>query len=125
MPSNRRFCRRRGVPADEAGMARWPTILLLTLALAGCSRERGQGIVDNDVTYKVPAIKDSVDKGDETSIPKLIDGLSNEDPAVRFYSIVGLRRLTGETFDYHYYDNVPARRPAIARWKAWEAARKP
>ena len=90
--------------------------------LAGCARERGRGIADNDVTYKVPAIKSAVDSNDRTSIPTLVAGLRNDDPAVRLYSIEGLKRLTGgETFGYHYYDEPAQRRPAVQQWNAWLA----
>jgi len=38
---------------------------------------------------------------------------------VRFYAINGLRRLTGDDFGYHYYDEKEQRQPAVARWQRW------
>jgi len=96
-------------------------LLILAVLSGGCARDRGRGIVDNDVTYKVPAIKEAVENKDTTSLPELVAGLRNEDPAVRFYSIGALKRLTGETFGYHYYDDPAVRKPAVQRWNQWLA----
>jgi len=94
-------------------------LLILSLLLTGCSSYRSRGVADNDVTYKVPAIKEAVEAKDKQSLPELVAGLRNEDAAVRFYSIGALKRLTGQTFGYHYYDDPPTRKPAVQRWEQW------
>lgn len=81
----------------------------------------GRGIADDDASFKIPAIKEAVEEKDRDAIPQLIDDLDSDDPAVRFYSIEALRRLTGETFGYRYYQSETERQPAIERWKAWSA----
>ncbi|MBC7782779.1 MAG: hypothetical protein H7144_02985 [Burkholderiales bacterium] len=96
-------------------------ILLLATILTGCARPSGHGIVDTDASYKIPAIKSAVAAKDPSAIPQLVSDLDSTDPAVRFYAISGLQRLTGETFNYRYYDEEDARRPAVERWKRWLA----
>ena len=54
-----------------------------------------------------------------TPYPQLIRDLDSDDPAVRFYAIEGLQRLTGQTFDYHYYDDEIDRHPAMLKWRQW------
>ena len=99
------------------------SVLILIAALAGC-RDAGRGLVDTDPAFKVPAIKDAVAGREQTAVPQLVTDLDDDDSAVRFFAIEGLRRLTGQGFDYHYYDDAPTRAPAITRWRAWMAAYK-
>ncbi len=97
--------------------------LVAALALVGCASPQGKGLVDDDASFKIPAIKEAVDKKDQSAIPELIESLSSDDAAVRFYAIEGLKRLTGETLDYHFYDPEPERLAAIERWKKWQTER--
>lgn len=78
-------------------------------------------LTDPDPSSKIPAIKLSVQNKDPAAAAQLVKDLNSDDPAVRFYSIEGLRKLTGEDFGYRYYDDTDARQPAIERWKAWLA----
>ena len=100
-----------------------------TLALgltAGCGGPPPVRDVTNpDPSGKIPAIVAAVQKGDRRALNQLVKDLDNDDPAVRFYAIEGLRRLTGKTFDYRYFDDASARRPAVERWKQWLRERPP
>jgi hypothetical protein len=88
--------------------------------LAGCQAPRGPVSVDSeDPDLHVLAIQRDVAEHDERDDPQLVRGLDDPDPAIRFYSIEGLRRLTGDEFGYRYYDGEDARKPAVARWRAW------
>ena len=80
----------------------------------GCA-PKGRGLMDEDVSFKAPAIKDAVGDHQKTAVPQLVNDLDDDDAAVRFYAIEGLRRLTGQTFDYHYFDDLPGRAP---RWRS-------
>ena len=93
-------------------------VLVMPVLLLGCG-PRGRGLADDDLAFKAPAIKQAVDDDQLAAVPKLVKDLDDEDSAVRFYAIEGLRRLTGRTFDYHYYDDPTARQPAIERWQDW------
>ena len=68
---------------------------------------------------KIPALKSAVEQRDLSVAPQLVKDLESSDPAVRFYAIEGLQRLTGETFDYVYYDDRPQREAAVSKWKHW------
>jgi hypothetical protein len=90
------------------------------LCAVGCSEPRGALSVKSDnPTLKIPAIKEDVRNRDSRDVAQMVKDLNDDDPAVRLYAIEGLRRLTGETFDYHYYDDEDDRQPAIARWRQW------
>lgn len=95
--------------------------MILLLIAGGCARPTGRGIADDDASFKIPAIKEAAKEKDRSAIPQLIHDLNSTDPAVRFYAIEALRRLTGETFDYRYYQSERDRQPAIEKWKAWSA----
>ena len=67
----------------------------------------------------IPAIKHGVAANDHSIIPYLVKDLESEDAAIRFYSIDGLRRLTGQDLGYVYFDDEDKRKPAVDRWKVW------
>ena len=96
---------------------------LLIFLLAGCG-SHGRGLADDDLSFKAPAIKQAVAADQKSAVPELIRSLDDDDPAVRFFAIEGLRRLVGETFGYHYYDDAPTRRPAIQQWQQWLKSQK-
>src|SRR3954464_908278 len=102
------------------------TILLIALVSAGgCSEPTGPRVVANpDVSVKVPAMKAAVREHDRAELGAMVDELSSEDPAVRFYAIEGLRRATNQTLGYRYYDDEAARKEATARWKRWLQEKK-
>jgi hypothetical protein len=102
--------------------ARLVWIALLSIICSGCSAPRGPLVVeDPDLDVKIPAIKKAVRTGDYSQDAQLVQDLQSDDPAVRFYAINGLHRITGENFGYRYYDSEDARQPAIEKWKAWLA----
>ena len=105
------------------GAAAAGAALVVGAALAcGCG---GPGPVKDvrnpDPSGKIPAIKTAVEERDRAAVRQLVKDLDSDDPAVRFYSIEGLQRLTGETFAYHYFDDEDERRPAVLRWRQWLA----
>jgi hypothetical protein len=95
--------------------------LALLLFMAGCipAPRPKPTLTDPDPSLKIPAIKLSVQNKDNSAAAQLVKDLNSDDPAVRFYAIEGLRKLTGEDFGYRYYDDTDAREPAVERWKAW------
>ena len=105
-------------------MARVVIVAALLIWAGGCA-PKGRGLVDEDVAFKAPAIKDAVEEHQTRAVPQLVADLDDDDAAVRFYAIEGLRRLTGEHFDYHYYDDPAARAPAVKRWQTWLAGHGP
>jgi hypothetical protein len=87
--------------------------------LCGCADNGPRTVSNPDLEEKIPAIEDASRNHDLSVAPQLVKDLQSDDPAVRFYSIRGLRSLTGETFGYRYYDSEDDRKIAVARWKHW------
>ncbi len=96
--------------------------IAVSIAIAGCSAPREARVLDNpDVSGKIPAIKIAVERQDMAATRQLITDLDSDDPAVRFYAIEGLQRLTGETLGYDYFADDEQRKPALSRWNEWLA----
>jgi hypothetical protein len=90
----------------------------------GCTAPRGPLVVtDPDPSVKIPAIKNAVRKKDRGAVKQLVADLESDDPAVRFYAINGLQRITGQRLGYDYYADDDARRPAVRRWQDWANGR--
>jgi hypothetical protein len=69
-------------------------------------------------------MKRAAESKSDKDLPQLVFDLDSDDAAIRFYAVSTLRRLTGLTFDYHYYDDETERQPAIKQWKQWLAQRQ-
>jgi hypothetical protein len=96
------------------------TVCVLCALVVGCSESKGPRTVKNpDPTVSIPAIKADVQNRDQKDVAQMVANLNDDDPAVRFYSIQALRRLTGDDFGYRYYENDDARAPAVTQWNQW------
>lgn len=72
----------------------------------------------------IPAIEDAARDKDYDAVPQLVGQLDSDDPAVRFYAIEALKKLTGQSFGYHYYADANERRPAVQQWRRWMRERR-
>lgn len=99
-------------------------LITACLAAGGCIPRESQSIGAVDPMASIPAIQRAAETNDRSAIPALVAQLNNDDPAIRFYAFCALRRMTGNSFDYRYYDDVDERRPAIERWQKWLKQRK-
>ena len=93
--------------------------IAIALISGGCFSREPFSLTSQHAPSKIPAIKQAVDQRDDQAVPTLVDDLDSDDPAVRFYAIEGLERLTGQTFGYLYYADAPARREAVMKWRQW------
>lgn len=94
--------------------------------IAGCQGEGPKvGLKSDDPAGRMIAMKQAGQRHDPRAVPDLIDDLSSDDPAERFYASGALERITGQTFGYRYYDTEEARAQAIERWKQWLGAKNP
>ena len=106
------------------GKGAMASVLVLVCGFTGCTDTLGTpSLTSRDPLLKVPAIKSAAVNDDRSNEAQMVADLSSDDAAIRFYSIQGLSRLTGNTYGYHYYDNDEQRRAAVDRWKAWLAIR--
>lgn len=101
----------------------WLSAAATLAALAcGCASPKiDYAVGDTDPSVKIPAIKIAAEgrARDGATVRQLVKDLDSDDAAVRFYAIEGLRRITGESFGYEYYDEEEARKPAVQKWQAW------
>jgi hypothetical protein len=94
-------------------------IFALSLTAGGCFSRDPKSLNSDSAPSAIPAIKDAGQDKDRKAIPRLIDDLNDGDSAIRFAAITALTKMTGQTFNYRYYDEESERRPAIAQWRQW------
>jgi len=93
---------------------------LAAMLLCGCQAPRGPvDIHSDDPDLKINAIQRDAATNNQKDIATMVEELNSDDPAMRFYSIQALVRLTHEDLGYRYYEDEDQRAPAIARWKEW------
>ncbi len=96
---------------------------IFVLAVAGlsggCFSPDPKSLTSDSAPSAIPAIKDAGTQKDRKAIPRLIVYLDDNDSAIRFAAITALTSITGQTFDYRYYDDSQERQPAIQRWQQW------
>ncbi|MCE9590534.1 MAG: HEAT repeat domain-containing protein [Planctomycetes bacterium] len=99
--------------------SRWLLILILASFLHGCGPKASEGDFDSDnPAAKLYAIRHAGESGDVSKVPRLVEELDHDDPAVRMMAINALDRLTGERMGYNPYDPPQERRAAIEKWTA-------
>ena len=89
--------------------------LLLLLCSCGVSMTEG-GFDAASEAARTHAIEQAAHAGDLDAVPKIVEQLDADDPAIRLLAIEVLHRLTGETYGFHHYDSPPCRHAAIQRW---------
>lgn len=102
-------------------------VLLCCLAMlgaAGCNvfGLRGsiaQRLQAEDPDVRITAIHDADRSGDRELLPLLVERLSDSHEEVRLFAFIALRRRTGKTLGYHYYDPRDERQKAIERWREY------
>jgi hypothetical protein len=95
-------------------------IFIVGYLCAGCSESRGPvSVKSDDPTLKIPAIKQDAQRKNTSDVSLLVNDLDDDDSAVRFYAIEGLRRITGDDLGYRYYDDSDQRKAALDRWHEW------
>ncbi len=90
----------------------------VTLATAtGCSPAPLRASFDSpSPTERAYAIERAAREHDLEAVPRIIEQLHSEDPAVRMVAITALERLTGETHGYVHFAPRYKRDEAIDRW---------
>ena len=88
---------------------------LLLLCSCGPSMTEG-GFDAASPAARSHAIEQAARTGDLDAVPKIVEQLDADDPAIRMLAIDVLHRLTGETYGFHHYDPPHERHAAIQRW---------
>ena len=89
---------------------------LAALGCGGAAGRRAQLASDNPLD-RAAAIVQVYEARDRNAVQKLVNLLDDSSSAVRLYTILALRGLTGEDFGYRYYDNEVARAASVRRWR--------
>ncbi len=74
---------------------------------------------DDNPSVRLAAIVQAGQARDKAAAGQLVKGLGDSDGDVRFLSFVALKRITGQTMGYRYYDPPEVRAQAIQRWRQW------
>ncbi len=88
---------------------------LLLLCSCGPSATEGGFDAPNPAARSV-ALERAVRTGDLSAVPKIVQLLDSDDPAIRMLAIDALQRLTGETYGYRHHDPSYVRQAAIQQW---------
>ncbi len=100
-------------------MNRWAVAFGVSFCV-GCQAPRGPvSIKSDDPDLKIQAIRNDGCSGSRRDLAALVADLSSDDPAIRFYSIEALHRITHDNFGYHYYETDEERAPATLLWQKW------
>ncbi len=90
---------------------------LAAAALMSCAPPATEASFDSpNSAARLYAIEKALRTGDTGAVPRLVEQLESDDPAVRMLAIEALHRLTGETHGYRHDDPPLARHEAIRRW---------
>jgi hypothetical protein len=86
--------------------------------LPGCAPRASDGDFDSDnPAAKLYAIRQAGEAKDRAKIPKLVEQLDSDDPAVRMLSINALERITGQRMGYNPYASSVERRSSMEAWE--------
>lgn len=101
---------------------------VLAACLTGCDGSDKSLYVrlqDEDPAVRIFAARRAGGIRDAKAVPYLIDRLSDSERDVRFFAVLALRKITGETKGYKHYASARQRAEAELRWRAWlDAGRK-
>jgi hypothetical protein len=96
------------------------------LAAPSCAPPAIEGGFDSgNPAARMYAIEQAARDGDRTALPRIVEQLDSDDPAVRYLAITSLERLTGERLGYRFYDDPIERDLAIRRWVEYVQEREP
>ncbi len=105
----------------------WTIVMALCLGACGAcgprERQLSQRLTDDNPDVRRQAVVEAGQTLDEQAVPRLVDCLEDPEIDVRFFAILALERITGETMGYKYYDNPCSRRQAVTRWRQWLESR--
>ena len=65
----------------------------------------------------------AAERKDMSVLRLLVARLDDPDADVRLFAIGALRRLTGQTLGYRYFDDAQERAGAVRRWREWLSSR--
>lgn len=74
---------------------------------------------DENPSIRAEACRRAGEAKDGSVVPLLVERLDDPAGDVRFFAIGALKRITGQTLGYRYYDEPQTRSQAVWRWRDW------
>jgi hypothetical protein len=102
------------------------SIAVTTGFLVGCAEPRdiAKDFQNDDPNIRIAAIRRAGREKLESSVPFLVDRLSDDEDEVRMFAILALKEITGMSHGYRYYHDVTLRNEAIEKWRKWLTDKK-
>lgn len=97
---------------------RGATVAAVLAGLAACATPP-RGFDSPVPSARVAAIVDAAARKDRAAVPRLIECLTSDDPAVRLAAIRALERITGQTLGYEHAAAEWRRREMVRSWISW------
>ncbi len=101
------------------------SLCIVMFILAGGCIPEGSNLYtklqSEDPSVRLEAIHTAGQGKDPKTLPYLVDRLSDSEQEIRFFAILALERITGQTMGYEYYGPVAQRNEAVRRWRDWLA----
>lgn len=95
-------------------------LVALSLSSTACRGTRPKpDVAAGAIDAKIPGMKRAAMEQDRSALPRLVESLNDDDPAVRMFAIVALEKFSRDRFGYEYYLDEEQRKPAIAKWREW------
>ncbi len=102
------------------------TLLLVCALVVSCRAPALQvtgdpeaDLANSDPRVRIAAALQVVEEGRRDLAYRLVENLSDRDEAVRFYTSIAVRKVTGMDFGFKAYDDIAERARAIQRWQEW------
>lgn len=93
-------------------------LLVVTALIAGCGPSgRERELTSRDPIERSRGAIGVANSDDASSLHRLVNLLEDDDPGVRLYAILALRKMTGQDYGYRYYQREIEREAAVARWR--------
>jgi HEAT repeat protein len=100
-------------------------LLLLICPLAvGCAQRSSapasaNGFQHEDPQVRINAVVAAGEARDRAAVPLIVDRLTDSESDVRFFAIMSLQKITGQTMGYRHFDPPQLRDQAVQRWRQY------
>ena len=94
-------------------------IIVLSVGCGGTSLTYEQKVESSSGVERTQGMMAIGERRDWSRIPRLIDGLEDDDVTVRQMAVQSLRNMTGRNYGYVPYARERERRQAVQQWRSW------
>ena len=103
---------------------------VLAIGLAGCNGQAQAGsmlagLQSENPSVRIHACVQAANAADKRALPLLVERLEDTSGDVRFSAFMALKKITGQSLGYRWYDGEQARAEAVRRWRDWLRSNRP